>query len=231
MGQWKLDAGPVVFDLEDQPVGHDQSHFVAARLCVLACVGQALAHDGEDMVAHVLGHGVVHCSFESHLGTAPEVWVPARRTRCTMAWRKTAGQRGVPQLEDGRADLGDGVVELVDGFGDPLDDQVAFGQARRTLEAHADGVNALNDPVVQVPGDAIPVVEHAHDPDPVVEPGVLNGDAGGECEGLGERLVLVGERRSHPLCRSGRGCRRRRLGRAAGRPRSEVMGGCPGGNP
>ena len=105
-----------------------------------------------------------------------------------------AARKGrVPELEDGRADLGDGVVEIVDGLGDPLNDQVAFGKTRRALKAHADGVNALNHPVVEVPGDAVTVVEHAHDADAVVEPGVLNGDARGEREGFGEGLVLVGE--------------------------------------
>ena len=47
---------------------------------------------------------------------------------------------------------------------------------------------------MQVAGDAVTVIEHTHDADPVVEPGVLDRDAGGECEGLGQRLVLVGER-------------------------------------
>ena len=59
------------------------------------------------------------------------------------------------------------------------------------MEAHANGVNALDHPIVQVAGDAIAVVEHAHDADPVVETGVLDCDAGGESEGLGQCLVLV----------------------------------------
>ena len=46
---------------------------------------------------------------------------------------------------------------------------------------------------MKVTGDPVAVVEHAHDTDPVVEPGVLDGDAGGQCEGLGQCLVLVGE--------------------------------------
>ena len=88
------------------------------------------------------------------------------------------------------------------------------GSPHGALQAHADGVDALDDPVVEVTGDAVPVVEHAHHADPVVEPGVLDGDAGGEGESLGQRFVLVAERRRRPPCRSGRGCRRRRLGPA-----------------
>ena len=182
----------VVLHFEDQAIGHHESHHVGRRPGVLAGVGQTFAHDGENVVAHVLGHGVVHRSFEAHLGAAPEVsrhLVGEVHDRLAQA----AGQGGVPELEDGRADLGDGVVELVDGLGDPFDDQVPFGEARRALEAHADGVDALDDPVVEIAGDAVAVVEDAHDADAVVEPGVLNGDARGEREGFGKGLVLVGE--------------------------------------
>ena len=44
-----------------------------------------------------------------------------------------AGQGRVPQFEEGRADLGDGVVELVDGLGDSLDDQVTLREARQQV--------------------------------------------------------------------------------------------------
>ena len=177
---------------EDQAVGHNQRYLVTSGPRMLAGVDQALAHDGEGVVAHVLRHGVVHGSLEAHLGTAPKGGCQLVR-EVDDGLAQAAGQRGIAQLEDGRTDLRNGVVELVDGLCDPLDDQVEFGQPRSTLEAHADGVDALDDPVVEIPGDAVPIVEHAHDTDPVVQSRVLNGDARGQCKGLGECLVLVAE--------------------------------------
>ena len=211
--------GAVVLHFEDQAtgIGHRKSHDVGRRPGVLAGVGQTFAHDGQNVVAHRLGHGVVDGTLEAHLGPASEIsrHLVGETHDCLT---QPARQSRVPQLEDGRADLGDGVVEVVDGLGDPFDDQVPLGQARRALKTHADGVDALDDPVVQIAGDAVTVVEHAHDADAVVQPGVLDGDAGGEREGFGKGFVLVAESRSILPCPSGRGCRRRRLGRAVGRP-------------
>ena len=54
----------------------------------------------------------------------------------------------------------DGEVEVVDRPRDPLEHLIPLGQPCRPLEVHADGVDTLDDPVVKVPGDPIPIVEH-----------------------------------------------------------------------
>jgi hypothetical protein len=47
--------------------------------------------------------------------------------------------------------------------------------------------------VVEVPGHPVPVVEHGYVPDPLVEAGVLDGDAGDQAKGAHQCLVVSGE--------------------------------------
>src|ERR1700722_18359954 len=192
LGEWELDAGPVVLDLEDQPIGDHEGYQIAGSPRVFAGVCEALSHNGQDVVADVLGYVVVYCPVEADLGAGRE---SPRQLLCEMkdGLAQPTRKGGVPELEDGRADLGDGLIELVNSPRDPLDDLLALGHPGGALQAHADRVDALDDPVVKIAGDPVPVVENTHDADPVVEPGVLNSDAGCQGEGLGERLVLVGE--------------------------------------
>ncbi len=71
---------------------------------------------------------------------------------------------------------------------------VPAGRARRqALERQPDGEEPLDDPVVEVPGHAVPVLVHGDVAGPLVQPGVLDGDAGGQGQGLDDRLVVGGE--------------------------------------
>jgi hypothetical protein len=91
-----------------------------------------------------------------------------------------------PQLEDGRADLLDRVVDVVH---DPLDELDGRRVARRdggALQGHAGREQLLDDVVVQVAGDARPVLEQLHPLRLPTAVGELEGDGG-----------VVGERRGH----------------------------------
>src|ERR1700733_1754753 len=189
---WQLHPCTVVLQFEDEVIGHHDSHHISRCPSVLAGVGETLPHDSENVVAHVLGNGVVNGSLEPRLGAAPEAsghFLAEMHDRLAQS----AGKGRVSQLEDSRANLGDGVVEFVDRLRDPLYYQVALGQPGSTLEAHADCIDALNDAVMEASSDSIPLVENTHDPAPGVEPGVLEGDSRCESEGFGERFVRVGE--------------------------------------
>jgi hypothetical protein len=97
------------------------------------------------------------------------------------------------QLEDGRAHLPHGLVEVVDGPVQPLDDRRGEVGPEDGLEAEAGGEQALDHPVVEVAGDALAVLEHHHLAHPLVEAGLLDGEAGGDGQGHGHLLVDVGE--------------------------------------
>ena len=67
------------------------------------------------------------------------------------------GARRGTQLEDGAADVADGGVELVDGRIDPLGHVGPAGQPGGGLQLQSGGEQPLDDHVVQVPGDPLPV--------------------------------------------------------------------------
>jgi two-component system response regulator DevR len=67
------------------------------------------------------------------------------------------------------------------------------GQPGRALKGHAHRENALEDPVVEIPGDAIPIVQDRQHPHLVMQSGVLDGDASGQSQRLGGRYVFVPE--------------------------------------
>src|ERR1700722_3323900 len=72
LGEWELDAGPVVLDLEDQPIGDDECYQIAGSPRVFAGVWEGLSHNGQDVVPDVLGYVVVHRPVEADLGAGPE---------------------------------------------------------------------------------------------------------------------------------------------------------------
>ncbi len=97
-------------------------------------------------------------------------------------------------------------AELVDGCADPLNDAIDFGHrrpeflrqlsrnpSRHALKLEPDAEEPLNHGVVQVAGDPVPILVDGHDPDLLMESGILDGDAGGEGEHLDQRLVVVRE--------------------------------------
>ena len=156
---------PLSSHFEDQAIGHHQRDHVAAGPRMLAGVDEALAHDGEGVVADVLRHRVVHGALEADFGSAPESRFQLLR-EMQDGLAQPARQRGVTELEDGRR-----IWVMVSSSSstalDSLDDHASRSASRDgALEAHADGEDALDDPVVEVPGDAVPIVEHAEDVGP-----------------------------------------------------------------
>ena len=86
-----------------------------------------------------------------------------------------------PKLEDGGADLSDRVVDIGDGRAQPIRCTGSHaGFAAMLWSREPDGEQTLDDRVVQIPGQAVPFVVDGHLLDPLVESGVLDGDACGE---------------------------------------------------
>ena len=77
----------------------------------------------------------------------------------------------------------------------------AADQPRRALQRHAGGEQALDHRVVEVAGDALPVLEQGQLLDLGVQAGVLDGDAGGRGQADHQLLVDVGEHLGRWSCR------------------------------
>ena len=103
------------------------------------------------------------------------------------------------QLEDGRPDLGHRRVQVVDAAGEP------FGRLRvlrlegaaEAVQRQCRGEDPLDDVVVQVAGDPVPVGLHLEPPLALLGAGQLQDDrrAGGERR---EQLQVVGVERTEP---------------------------------
>ena len=102
-------------------------------------------------------------------------------------------------VEDRLAQLTDRLVELVDRFPDPHHRLRPLDQAGGALERQTDGEQALNDRVVEVPGDPVPVLGQGAVAHNAMEPGVLDGDPRCHRKGQYQLLVILGELRSRPL--------------------------------
>ena len=86
-------------------------------------------------------------------------------------------------------------MEAVDGALDAPDHLVGVlaHQLRDVLEREAHRVDVLEDPVVQVLADPLPLVDDGQALDLLVQARVLDGDPSVAGEGLDERLVGRGE--------------------------------------
>ena len=115
--------------------------------------------------------------------------------------RRQPGQQGHAaqqlgaQPEDEVADVTDRHVEAVDGALDAPDDLVGvlLDQLRDVLEGEAHGVDALDDPVVEVLADPLALVDDGQALDLLVQARVLDRDRRVAGERLDERLVGRGE--------------------------------------
>ena len=103
------------------------------------------------------------------------------------------------QREDRVADLADGDVELVDGLVETARAVGVDDPWTERLQRHPGGEETLDHLVVEVPGDALAVLEHDELLEPAVQAGVVDRDAGDHRERDRERLVLVGELVGAPL--------------------------------
>ena len=114
-----------------------------------------------------------------------------------------------PQPEDESAELPDRVVQGVDRAIDarPRLGRILVHQLGHVLERERHGVHALDDAVVEVLADAVPLLDHGDAPDGLVQPGILDRNPGVQGEQLDEPLVVVAELGRAPPCRSDRSCR------------------------
>ena len=144
------------------------------------------------------GHGRVDRAVEIHLDLAAH-----QRGHLVgqveHAPTQLIGVERTLEIEDAGADLADGLVDIGHGPVDPADQLVVLGDPGRTLEGQAHGEKALDDRVVEVPGDAVPVLDQRELADPFVQPGPLDGHAGRHGQGRDHGLVLNGEGPAVPL--------------------------------
>ena len=106
-----------------------------------------------------------------------------------------AAQQLGPQPEDEIPDVLDRQVEVVDRpLHAPLDlGGIVADELRDVLERQPDRVQALDDAVVEILADALPLVDDGQQLGLLVEARVLDRDARVEGEGLDEPLVVLGE--------------------------------------
>jgi hypothetical protein len=111
-------------------------------------------------------------------------------TARTRARRPSRRPRGGLEPEDGRPDVADGDVEVLDRGVDPVGDLRPLREPGGPLQGEAGGEQPLDHRVVEVAGDALAILEHGHVLQPGVQAGVVDGDPGGagECD----RQLLVG---------------------------------------
>ena len=115
---------------------------------------------------------------------------------------RQAAQQLRPKAEDEVADVADGEVQAVDR---PLDAPDHLGgvllhQVGHVLEREADGIDVLDDAVVEVLADPLALLDDGQALDLLVQPGVLDRDPGVAGEELDERLVVLGELGPRPPC-------------------------------
>ena len=95
-----------------------------------------------------------------------------------------------------------GEVEVVDRLLDAGDaPRVARASRAVPCSAEPGGEQPLDHRVVQVPGDPLPVLDQRQLADPGVQPGVLDGHAGGGRQRDDQLLVDVGEHLGARSCR------------------------------
>ena len=204
----RVKAAAVVLHAQDQGVsvaGEDERSPGSAR--VTGDVRERLTHDELDVrsaIGRELAEGLcatvqvdlqvdhrIHAQLFREAGEALDGIFVATNRR--------------PQPQDVGADVRDDEVERVDRAvhpGDRLEAAIVLlDQLRDVLERQADGVDGLDDPVVEVLADALPLLDDRHTLHLVVEAGIVDGDAGVDGEHLDQALIRLGERLSVLLVR------------------------------
>ena len=125
-------------------------------------VRQRLACHGDDVVDHLVVDDLVEPAGQLHLGREPE---RPRRRHCDGL--QLPHQADVPEQRrvhcgDRPADTGDRLVDGIDVAVDPLALGRVLGVSSQRLQADADGEQLLDDVVVQVARDPLPVLHHFH---------------------------------------------------------------------
>ena len=139
-----------------------------------------------------------------------------------------------PQAEDEVADVpdrrGGGCRSPARPAARPRRDRRAISSGH-VLERQPDGVDALDDPVVEVLADPLALVDDRQPLDLLVQPGVLDGDPGVDARTSRRAPGRPRRTRRRRPCRSGRGCRPSGPCTVTGTPRKLCIGGWCGGKP
>ncbi len=188
----KFDSDSIVDHFKNDVVVNDQHDDDMGGLRMLADIGKHLAQDSQQMVGCLLRDGVVDSTPKGQLGTDSErgcqLICQGDDSLADATW-----QSAVTEFEDRGADFGDGGIEVVHDFVDPLSHEVEIGQTGGPLQGHADSEQPLHHPVMEVTPNPLSVIEHADRPDAVVETGVVDRNTRSKSEGFSESDILVCE--------------------------------------
>ena len=192
----RVDPDPVVLDGQ-RPAGwtvRDQLDGCSAGLRMAYDVAERFARDREKLAGDLVGrlHELIgDAKLEIDDRVVPVFFDERRQPADQRPPRQQLGS----QTEDEVADVLDGEVDRVDrpleAIGGLL--RVVRHQLGDVLERQADPVQVLDDPVVEVLGDAVALVDDGEAIELLVEPRVLHRDPGVDREGLDERLVFRAE--------------------------------------
>jgi hypothetical protein len=142
-------------------------------------VADPLADDGFHVGGEVAGDQVVDGTRHAHGG--PEIGAGRLgddvEQTAAEAVPVTCTVRGV-QVEDRRADVPYGLVELFHRRADPLGGHRVGDVGQRALQAQARGEDPLDDVVVQVARDAVAVLGHVGPADRLLPGGQVQGQCG-----------------------------------------------------
>ena len=157
-------------------------------------VAERLADDRQELAGHLgrrLGDGIGD----------PQLELDDRVVAVLLDERgQAADERGAleelgSQAEDEVADVLDREMDRIDGALDARGRLAAIvlHQLGDVLEREAHRVHVLDDPVVEVLGDALPFVDDRQSLELLVEAGVLHRDPGVQGERLDQRPILLAE--------------------------------------
>ena len=150
----------VVADEEAELAARSDAHLDAGGLPVAGRVRQGLAQSVQHVLADVRGDPVIQ------LASQPERGGHAHRPGHLLdhvhdlVAQAGSGLAAGLQGEDRLPDVVDRRVQVVDHAAHPLFGWRAVDQRDRALQLHPAGVKPLDDEVVQVPRDPVPVFEH-----------------------------------------------------------------------
>ncbi len=186
-GGGRIEAVPVVLDLQSEVTcAVDREPDDGARRSGVATdVAERLVGHAQEVGGHGLlrfVHGLVGIELDVDDRVATEL-VDGHDE---PGQERHAAQELGAKAEDEVADVADREVQAGDGPLDPPLDLVRVlpDQVRNVLQRQPDGVEVLDDAVVEVLADAVTLVHDGQSLDLLVQPRVLDGDAGMDRERL-----------------------------------------------
>src|SRR5690349_18748230 len=142
------------------------------------------------MIGGRLGDGRVDRAFEPKLGSEPEHL--ARGIDVGEDVHAYAAPRSSLEGEDRAPDVADRLVDLLHGLRDVARD-LGAGDRQRRLRRHSRREQPRDDLVVELAGDALPVLEDGDVLEARLQAGVVDGDAGRGSQRHRQSFVLLAE--------------------------------------